>query len=194
MPRATTAAVMAALALAGCASDKSLSLDGPPDNQLLVSAAIDDAASQLKLALPPGTRVFVHREAPETLQTTYLVARLRAVLLARGFALADSRKAATAVLDVGVGALGEDQQDRTVGIPSIPIGVLGSLPDLPLYRTNARRAVVKVSIDCYDPATGKLLAPTRILVGSADLRRRTVAGAFTTARDSVGGHEVAAAD
>ena len=95
--------------------------------QLLVSRAVERAASQFTLALPADARVYLDTSAFRGEGADYAASAIREALLAQGNPIALSRADADVVVEVRLGALSIDKTQRVVGIPRITLPVSTNL-------------------------------------------------------------------
>lgn len=149
--------IAAALALAGCTTNRLTEPGQTATEQLLISTAIDHAVVRLNPNLPAGTRVFVdpqyYDNAPgdAALYTKYAIASIRDRLLRLGLRLVDDRKSADVVAEVRTGGQSIDHHDFLLGIPSLPIPVpltqaVISTPKVALFENDRQTGVAKLAI------------------------------------------------
>ncbi len=86
-----SAVLLSAAGLAGCTTARSTAPLRTASEQLLISAAADRAASQLSLAIPKGTRVFVDTRYFQGYDDGYAIAAIRSQMLKSGLMVVDDR-------------------------------------------------------------------------------------------------------
>ena len=92
--------LLCAALMAGCTTARSTAPLRTASEQLLISAAADRAASQLSLAIPKGTRIFVDTRFFQGYDEGYSIAAIRAQMLKSGLMLMDDRAQAEAVVNM----------------------------------------------------------------------------------------------
>ncbi|MGH6621942.1 MAG: DUF6655 family protein [Alphaproteobacteria bacterium] len=162
MKRPISLAVVLALALGACSTQKESAPPRTATEQLLISTAVDRAMDGLDLTISPGTKVFVNAENLEGTDSKYAVAAIRDRLLRKGAALVADRGQAQAVVEVRAGALSIDESETLIGIPSydVPIPLasgLLKLPEVALYKKRVRKGVAKIAATSYGTADGRLI-------------------------------------
>jgi hypothetical protein len=166
------------LALAGCTTER---VTEPPESateQLLVSGAVDDAVSKLKIALPAGTALFVDAQyldmtpGDHVRYPKYLIGTVRDHLAGLGFRLAEDRKTADVVVELRSGAQSIDHDGHLVGLPGfsgpVPLAGTMSVPEIALYKRDQRSGIAKVALTFLNRADGSLAAPSERAVGRVD--------------------------
>jgi hypothetical protein len=155
---AVLAAILLAVALAGCSTTRETNPQRTATEQLLISTAADHAAQQLILKIPPGSKVFVDTSNFEGLDSKYAIGTIRERILKQGAHLVDNKGAADLVVEIRSGALSVDQEQLLVGIPhfEIPIPLAGGLgiPEIALFKKAERRGVAKFAATAYNPQGG----------------------------------------
>lgn len=155
-------ALLLVSALVACTTRRESNPQRTATEQLLISAAADRAAEELRLDLPQGSRVFVDSSNIEGLDAKYAVGVMRERVLELGGRLVPSRGDADVVVEVRMGALSIDESKFLLGIPefSIPIPASDSVtfPELALFKRAERRGVAKFAGVGYDAKSGELLS------------------------------------
>lgn len=172
---ARAAGLLALLALPACALPTETAVSRTATEQLLVSRAVDHAAQSLVLPLERGLRVHVDARHLTGDGAAYAASALRQAVSAAGYALADGREDADAVLEVRAGALSLEQMRRLVGLPAMALPVtetlhVVSLPELSLYSRRDRVGVAEFSGFLYEARTGRPLGAIAPLVGQHRIR------------------------
>src|ERR1700690_2206191 len=99
-PIVAALAMLAALCLGGCASERDTQPARTATEQLLISTAADKAADQLKLQIPPGTKVFIDAGNFDGFDSKYAIGTLRDRLAKAGAKLVADRKDAETVVEL----------------------------------------------------------------------------------------------
>jgi hypothetical protein len=185
-----SAVLLCAAMMAGCTTARSTAPLRTASEQLLISAAADRAASQLSLAIPKGTRVFVDTRYFQGYDDGYAIAAIRAQMLKNGLMVMDDRAKAEAVVMVSSGALSTDQKSLLIGLPQltvpyIPVGNSVTVPEIALFKQAEEKGVAKFVATGYDARTGKLLATTDPRYGFAHNTNHTVLLFFSWATGDV---------
>jgi hypothetical protein len=167
---------LAALTLAGCASERESNPVRTATEQLLISNAADRAAEKLHFGIPAGTKVFLDATNFEGTDGKYAVAAIRERLLREGASLVAERAGADAVVEIRAGALSIDKDEFLIGIPEfdVPIPLAGELtvPEFALYKRETRRGVAKFAGVGYGK-DGRLIGTTAAQYGFAHKVNRT---------------------
>jgi hypothetical protein len=130
----------------------------------LISDAIDRSIDQFEFRILAGQSVyFDHQYLSGTVDKDYIISSLRQKLLASGCTLKDDRYDARFVVEARSGAVGTDQHDVTVGVPSVNIppilggvaGIPSSIPEIPLVKKTAQKGVAKLAVFAYERETGQ---------------------------------------
>jgi len=178
-PRAGLVLLLAGLGLAGCTTERASVPQRTATEQLLISTAADRAASELSLAIPANTRIFIDRQYFQGYDEGYALNALRTQFLRQGLDIVDDRKEAEAIITVASGALSTDEKALLIGIPALqlpffPIGTSLSVPEIALFKTAQDKGVAKFVATGYDAKTGKLIATTDPQYGISHQTNHTV--------------------
>jgi hypothetical protein len=170
MKRPAMLAVVLALVVGACSTERESSPPRTATEQLLISTAADRALDGLDLKISPGTKVFVNAENFEGTDSKYAIAAIRDRLLRKGAALVADRGQAQAVVEVRAGALSIDEFETLVGIPSydVPIPLASGtlkLPEVALYKKKVREGVAKIAAASYGTADGRLIDSAEPQIG-----------------------------
>jgi hypothetical protein len=171
-------ALVLCLALAGCTTARDTDPPESATEQLLISSAVDDAVSKLKITLPAGTALFVDAQYLDTTPgdhqryPKYLIGSVRDHLARQGFRIAEERKGAEVVVELRSGAQSIDHDGYLIGLPgfSAPVPMAGTmtLPEIALYKRDQRLGIAKVALTFLNRADGSLAAPGATAFGRAD--------------------------
>ena len=173
--------LIAAIAVAGCATIRQTDPPQTATQQLLVSTAIDRSAAKLKLALSPGSRIFVdaqHVDADENIQyPKYTIAAVREQLLRQGLRLVGDRVTADAIVELRSGAQSINEKKILLGIPemALPVPFTGpvTIPELAIFKYHRLNGVAKLALAAYRP-DGTLLFATDFQYGEAEQKDWTL--------------------
>jgi len=169
-----------------------LLLSGPPrtaTEELLVSTAVDHAVEQIRLPLPPDSKVFVDTQYFDTdgvVQPKYTIAAVHDQLLRQGAHLVGERKDADVVVEMRSGAQSIDYSTFLVGIPSFPLPIpfTGTLtfPEIAFFKISRQTGVSKLALTGYSQKEGALTASTGPQYGES--QRKAVMILFVSWTDS----------
>ena len=163
-----------------CGACTTLRVTDPPetaDEQYLLSDAAAKSIARLTVTNLRDRRVFVDSQYldPSIAQQKFLIADLRAHLLAGGVRLVSSRSKAQIVLEVRCAALGINNQSLLVGIPPVyattttPTSGLGYIPvlipEIALFKNIRQKGYASVAYVAYWRKTGDIVASSGPFVG-----------------------------
>ncbi len=173
------ALLLAALLLAGCTSSRTSVPVRTAAEQLLISRAADQAATQLSLGIPKKTRIFVDRQFFQSYDDGYALNAIRTQFLRQGLALVDDRSKAQVIVTVSSGALSTDENSLLIGIPQLtlpflPLGNPVTVPEIALFKSAQNKGVAKFVATGYDAQTGKLVSATDPQYGFSHQTNHTV--------------------
>lgn len=172
---------MAALffsSLCGCATIRVTDPSRTATEQFLLSGAASRAVEQLSVDALRDRIAFVDTvtitPGAQSQEISYLIAEVRAKLLAAGVRLTNSRDKAEVVVEVRTGGVGIDRLEFLLGIPA---GLLGSAsaaagtpvptstPELALLKSTRQRGFASVAFVAYWANSGELIAMSGPFVG-----------------------------
>ena len=171
--------VAACMGLAACTTERASVPLRTATEQLLISTAADRAASELSLAIPRNTKVFIDRQYFQGYDDGYALNAIRTQFLRQGLAIVDDRKEAEAVVTVASGALSTDEKALLIGIPALqvpffPIGTSVSVPEIALFKTAQDKGMAKFVATGYDAKSGKLIATSDPQYGVSHQTNHTI--------------------
>jgi hypothetical protein len=186
------ALVSATLALAGCVTTRQTDPPVTATEQLLISTAVDHAASQLNLELPPGSRVFVEAGYVDMDGTVvyprYALAAVRRRLLQLGARLTSDRDKANVIVEMRSGAQSVNDRRILIGTPgfSLPVPLAGNLaiPEVPLFRYHKETGISKLGLVAYD-AEGRFIGEAGPQFGESWRRHWVVLFVFSRADQNI---------
>ncbi|TWU35295.1 hypothetical protein Q31b_53910 [Novipirellula aureliae] len=148
----------AVLISVGCASTTTSNTSRTGTEQLLISAAIDRAFSNVQFEDLAGYSVFIDEKYLDSVDKGYLVSSLRQKVLGSGGKLVPALDQADVVLEPRSGGVGTDSQESFVGIPAIGIpGLPIELPEIKVASRATQMGTAKIGLTCYDAKTGMSL-------------------------------------
>ncbi len=142
----------------GCASTKTSNTARTGTEQILISAAIDRAFSNVQFNELAGYKVFIDDKYLDSVDKGYLVGTLRHKVFESGGHLVTALDQADVVLEPRSGGVGTDTQESYVGIPALGMpGLPIELPEIKLASRNTQMGTAKIGLICYDAKTGTAL-------------------------------------
>jgi hypothetical protein len=171
--------IAACLGLGACTTERASVPLRTATEQLLISTAADRAATELSLAIPKNTKIFIDRQYFQGYDDGSALNAIRTQFLRQGLAVVDDRKDAEAIVTVASGALSTDEKALLIGIPALqvpffPIGTSVSVPEIALFKTAQDKGVAKFVATGYDAKSGKLIATSDPQYGIAHQTNHTI--------------------
>lgn len=189
---------LAALAIAVCASLTSvgcgITKSRLASEQLVVADAVDEAVAQIDFSPLSGQRVYLDTTHIQGLKMTpngnveYVIGSLRQQMTAYNVLLVDKKEEAQYIAEARLGAMANDNNEVTYGIPGSsaaaktaaaisPIGAVASLlPELSLGRRTHQLAAAKIGVFAYDRETREPVWQAGIASGTSEARDLWVLG------------------
>ena len=181
--------LMVAVALGGCTINKSRMAT----EQLVVSDAVDRVVAQVDFSPLSGQKVFFDTKYLSGAKLSgnpnveYLTSSLRQQMLAYDCRLTEKMEESDLVVEARVGALGNDGNEATYGIPgsaavsaaaafATGFSPAGSLPELSLGRRNHQWGAAKVGLFAYDRASQQRVWQAGVSTGASQARELWVMG------------------
>lgn len=181
--------LLAALVACGCTINKSRMAT----EQLVVSDAVDRVVAQTDFSPLSGQKIYFDTKyltgakLAGNPNVEYLTSSLRQQMLAYDCRLTDKLEEADIVVEARVGALGNDGNEATYGVPGsaavsaasafatgFPAG--GSFPELSLGRRNHQWGAAKVGLFAYDRVSHQRVWQGGIATGASQARELWVMG------------------
>lgn len=167
------------LGLSACASTTESNPGRTATEQLLLARAADLAVEGLRLPINDDARVYVDNRFLTGEGATYATSTVRAALSEQGYALADDKGQADAILELRAGTLSIEQMRRVVGLPPLALPInenlnVVSIPELCLYSRRDRVGVAEFSGFVYDARTGAPLGAITPMIGEYRIRSHKV--------------------
>ena len=169
----------------GCASVKQSDTARTGIEQLLLSTAIDDSLDKVDLRPVAGANVFVKTDYLDCVDKNYVIVGLHSRLLSNGCTLADKAEGADVILEVAAGALGTDRTDMNVGTPEIPLGLMGSIPQLNFYERKRSMGTAKLVVVATDATTKQTVINSGFALARSDHQFWSALGAGPVMSGSV---------
>ncbi len=184
------AALLTVGALAGCTTVTQSNPSRTATEQLLISSAADRAADRLQLGLPPGTKIFLDVNYFDGYDAKYAVAALQDGFLRQSLILVDDRSKADAIVVARAGALSTSMNTELIGTEAynVPIPLSSgsvSVPEIPLYKSEAQTGVAKFAATVVDARKGTLIASMAPQFGFAETTKQTVLIFITWKKDDI---------
>ncbi|GAB6186294.1 hypothetical protein JCM17478_17960 [Thermopirellula anaerolimosa] len=162
-----TAVILAAATAVcvGCGTSKWTETRRTATEQLLISASIDQAVSQIDFRALVGKKVFLDDSyLKDVVDSTYLVSSLRQQLLAGGAILTEKKEQADYIVEVRSGAVGTDMHSLLIGVPQTNLpsalaaaGAPSNIPEIPFVKRTKQTAVTKILLFAYQRESGRPL-------------------------------------
>jgi hypothetical protein len=182
-------AAAALVAVSGCTSMRETSPERTASEQLLVTAAADEAAAKLTLPIAKGTGIFVDATNFDGVDGKYAIAAIREQFLKQGARLMPDRARADMVVEIRAASLSSDEEEFLIGIPdfTVPIPVAGPLttPEIALFKRGEKRGVAKFVATAYRAETGDYVGSSGAQWGSSYRREWKILFFFGWKRDNL---------
>ncbi len=155
--------VAAALTVAaGCMSYRESNTTRTPEEQILLSKAVDYALADAVPSSVTGRRVFLDATNIDCVDKAYVADAVRQGLASQGARLVDKAAEADTVVTARVGMLATQSGTSLLGLPTIKLPALlanGSLetPEIALFKRATQEGLSKISVTVYDNDTKELL-------------------------------------
>ena len=169
--------VMTALAVAaGCTTYRESNTVRTPEEQILLSKAVDYALAGMKHSQLAGQKTFLDVSSLECVDKPYVVDALRQNLSASGARLVDKAEDAEFMVSARAGMLATQAGSALFGLPAlrIPIPMVGTTesPEVALFKWVKQDGMAKLCVSVY--GKDKQLAGSHEGVGHTRYGRWTV--------------------
>lgn len=162
--------------------------------QLVVADAVDEAVAKIDFSPLTGHRVYLDASYIEDLKMTpngnvdYVIGSLRQQMVAYNVLLESKRENAEFIVEARLGAMANDGNEVTYGIPGnsavakgaaalTPIGAVASLlPEASLSKRTHHLGAAKIGVFAYDRATGEPVWQAGLSTGTSEARDLWVLG------------------
>ena len=146
------AALLALPVVTGCGSRRTTDTPRTASEQLLVAAAVDQAADQLDFTPLEERRVFIDDRLMDRVDKTYVQATVRDRAFRNGALVVDTPDEADYILELRSGAVGVDRDEYVLGIPTSEVPTPGGsvlLPEVALYKSIQQAGATRLSFVVY---------------------------------------------
>ncbi|MBN1508313.1 MAG: hypothetical protein JW955_15805 [Sedimentisphaerales bacterium] len=172
---AFSCAVLALLALCGCATERVTDPQRTATEQFLLSQAVAQAVEPLSFEALHGRRVYVDDRFFGAPEKAFVLGELRARLLLAGVQVSPNEQAAEIILEVRSAGIGVDRYDSILGIPSIGAPSTGITalpttiitPEIAIVKEIRQVSFASVAYVAYWASTGEVVASSGPSLGKA---------------------------
>lgn len=175
------AVLCAVLAAPGCGTRRTSDTARTATEQLLVSAAIEQAVAQLQWGHLTGRCVFIDDTLVDRVDKTFLIAEVRAAARQAGVLVVNERDEARYVVELRAGAVGTDRNEYLLGIPASQVPIPGggpvATPEVPTYKSVTQTAACHVGYVAYAREDGRYHCASGPAYGYSDHKSVWVLGA-----------------
>ncbi len=158
-----------------------------PEEQALISRALEKSAAKAQLQMPRGTKIFVETTGL-TSDHPFVGHVIEGWLGRQGLIICRTREEATHQVRVIVESIGPTQSTKIFGIPGgdANAGLLGiRLPEIALYKKDVKKGYVRFYLDVYETTTGKHLQATEPYSNAISYKDYTLFFIFTWQETSI---------
>ncbi|MBX7106925.1 MAG: hypothetical protein K1X57_22840 [Gemmataceae bacterium] len=141
------------LGVLGCSTTQTSNTARTATEQLLLSNAVDQSLDKIDFRPLAGQNVFLEEKYMDSVDKQYVLASIRHRILRTGGRLVDKADAADIVLEPRSGGVGTSSSSSFVGIPSIVLPGMLTLPEVKFYTRSRQAGFAKIGIAAYDPKT-----------------------------------------
>jgi hypothetical protein len=189
MRRTALPLVLTCLAvLSGCGTRRFTDTPRTASEQLLVSAAVDQACAQLNFDPLSGKKVFVDDRFVDRVDKTFLVATIRMRGMEKGVLFVEKAEEASHVLELRSGAVGVDRDEYVLGIPESAIPSPGgavTLPEAAAFKSVNQHGATRVSFAVYQRENRQFVYASGPAYGFSKQNSRWFFGAGPVIQDNV---------
>ena len=182
-------ALIAAVSLtAGCGTRRFTDTPRTASEQLLVSASVDQAVSQLDFYPVEDRKVYIDDRLVERVDKTYVTATVRALAWRNGCIVVDNAEEADYVAELRCGSVGLDKNEYILGIPaaSLPsqIGTV-PVPEAAVFKSTNQSGATRISMTVYRRDDRRFLYASGPFYGFSDQTSWWLLGAGPNVSDNV---------
>ena len=176
------ALLLALSVMGGCGTTKFSDTSRTATEQLLISAAMEDAVDAFNFYPLSGRKIFIKSEGVSATDKEYLLSILRQQLAANGVLIQETKDTADYILEVATGAVGTDRSELIYGtketsVPSIlTMGTTASIPEIALVKRTDQKAKIKLTMWAYNRTTGAIVWQSGQKNKVASVRDRWILG------------------
>ncbi|MHC4460937.1 MAG: DUF6655 family protein [Planctomycetota bacterium] len=150
------AATILVIFVTGCTTRNVTNTPRTAIEQLLLSAAVDNAVAKFRVPRIVGKKTYLDFTNLKSYDAEYVKTAVRARFAQIGAVLVESTDQADYIAEITSGALGTEYKSSFLGIPSIPIpGSPTPLPELSVARGVEQTGIVKLYVFIH--SNGKLI-------------------------------------
>jgi hypothetical protein len=186
---AAAAAIAASLLLlAGCGGRRITDTPRTASEQLLISAAVDRAATQLDFSYLAGRKIFIDTSLINRVDKEFLISSLRFWAWQRGCIVVPAMGDSQYVVEVSSGSVGMDRNDYLLGIPAMPLpGNFGgsSLPEAAIYKSVRQTGICRLGFTVYRRESWEYVYSSGPMYGYADQKSSWLFGAGPSIVDNI---------
>lgn len=192
MYRATqtlVAVLVASAVLAGCGTRRTTDTPRTASEQLLVSAAVDQAVGQLDFSPLADRKTFVDASHLDRVDKEYVISAIRWYAWQAGARMVDAADDADYVLEIRSGAVGVDRSEYILGIPAsqlpTPAGVSAPVPEAAIFKSIKQVGASRISFLVYRRDDRRFFYASGPTYGFSDQRNWWILGAGPVVKDNV---------
>jgi hypothetical protein len=152
----------------GCTTTTQSNTARTATEQLLVSNAVDQALNKVDFSTLSGTAVYVEDKQLDCVDKGYILGSIRHRLLRNNAQLVAKPEDATVILEVRSGGVGTDMAHSFLGIPSIVLPGMLTIPEVKLINRESQKAVAKIGMVTYDAKTRQILGEGGVSSAKSD--------------------------
>ena len=147
---------------AGCMTFRESNTTRTPEEQILLSKAVDYSLTEAVSAGLLGKRTFVDATNIDCTDKAYVTDAVKQGLASKGARIVDKAGDAEAVVTVRVGMLATQSGTELIGLPTFKLPAIltsGTLetPEIALFKRATQEGLAKVCLTAYDCKTRELL-------------------------------------
>lgn len=179
---------LATCMLIGCGSSRVTDTPRTATEQLLVSAAVDQAVSQLDFSLLEERKTYLDDSLVDRVDKSFIIASVRAQARRDGVILLDKPDDASYILELRAGAVGVDRDDYVLGIPasSLPIGSTPIVtPEIAAYKSINQTGACRISFTVYRRDDNRFFYASGPAYGFSDHKARWIMGAGPGVKENI---------
>jgi hypothetical protein len=167
--------VCLALVYAGCTTVRESTPARTATEQLLLSAATENALDDVRFPWAEGKKTFVEDKYFESYDKGNAVGAIRERLSASGAFLVRTQQQADLVIEIRSPVLSMDNSDTLLGVPalSLPIvftGIPLQTPELAIYKAKKANTLAKFALFAYEWPSGQYVRSVNPMLGRSYLR------------------------
>ena len=152
----------------GCTTARQSNTARTAREQLLISNAVDQALAKVDFGAFQGSKVFIDDKYLECTDKGYVVGSIRHRLMINGATIVAKAEEAEVAMELRSGGVGTDNADSYVGIPSIVLPGMLTLPEVKLITRGQQTALAKIGLVAYDTKTQQLLGAGGVSSSQSD--------------------------